>query len=592
MLNFGDSCTNIHNHENGEFVNPLSAIKVLVFDQRKEFLAYVVEALHSYSFEVTCVDQPGAALRFLTEKTSKFDLLLLDCSISDVDVHTFLRVTKSMDALSVVTCVDQPGAALRFLTEKTSKFDLLLLDCSISDVDVHTFLRVTKSMDALSVVMSEQDDDEFIISAIKSGAFLVMKKPLTMEAVSHIRQNVIRERIRKCENHRSKNRNLKVESQEIGTSENGNLGRKRKDRGESSKQATSSNYESNLVFHWSENDGVRTMKKKTCVEWTAELHTKFINAVIQLGEGSIISPDNIRSSCYPKNILDLMAVPGLTRMQVASHLQKCRRENWKNDEKQFMRHSLWNYKLSSDFTSKRAAEKKFGCMPAIQINRHDKEESSKPICFDFTMNGWQQKEVNHMRNQTERGSVMTRSNQRNIEQCAGYTPFNFQSGYGSKQDEGFGRVFSQTTHDYIQPDAGQDANHHTFSQDESQAYDDFPDFLRYLDGNGSNDNLIAENIAQDRSCGTPDEYWPVSLVWSYAMIYHVNLKYVLMNAITTDREQKRLLKGNTLVTLKLLLRLLNLIFCKFSYVEFILGYAEFATPCLVLVDVEALDSVF
>nr|GEX89731.1 two-component response regulator ARR12-like [Tanacetum cinerariifolium] len=529
------------------------------------------------------------------------------------------------------TCVYQSGAALRLLSENSSKFDLLLVDCSIHDADVHAFLRETKNMDVLSIVngnakynnllMSEQDDDGFIINAFKSGAFLVMKKPLTMEAVSHIRQDVIRERIRKRETHRNKNRNLKVESQEIGTQENVNLGSNRKHRGESSEQATSSNYKSNLVFHWSDDDSVRTMKKKTCVEWTPELHAKFINAVIQLGEGSKSSADNIRSRCYPKNILDLMAVPGLTRMQVASHLQlvsyslqlwlesllvghyvemlnlsidwsleflclncckyqnfqfyffweqivhefvffsslghfvslgivagegipvehspanisqrqvarerfpqrlvagespemslrnvvnvavtyinpvfvdgfidpnKCRKEKWKNDEK-----------LSSDFTSKRAIGRKFGCMPSIQINQHDQDESS--IGFNLSMKGWHQKEMNHMTNQTERGPMMTRLNQRNIEQCAGYTPFSFQNSYGSKQDEGFDRILTETIRDYIQPDAGEGVNHHTFSPDTS---DDFPDFLRDLDGNGPNDNLIAENIAQDRSYGTPDD---------------------------------------------------------------------------------------
>ncbi|GKE19776.1 two-component response regulator ARR12-like protein, partial [Tanacetum coccineum] len=193
--------------------------------------------------------------------------------------------------------------------------------------------------------------------------------------------------------------------------------------------------------------------------------------------------------CYPKNILDLMAVPGLTRMQVASHLQKCRKEKWKNDEK-----------LSSDFTSKRAIGRKFGCMPSIQINRHDQEESSKPIGFNLSMKGWHQKEVNHMTNQTERGSVMTRLNQRTIEQRAGYTPFSFQSSYGSKPDEGFDRILTEPILDYIQPDAGEGVNHHTFSPDTS---DDFPDFLRDLDGNGPSDDLIAENIAEDRSYGTP-----------------------------------------------------------------------------------------
>ncbi|GJV76918.1 two-component response regulator ARR10-like protein [Tanacetum coccineum] len=342
--------------------------------------------------------------------------------------------------------------------------------------------------------MSEQDDDEFIINAFMSGAFLVMKKPLTMESVSLLRQDVIRERIRKRENHRNKNRNLKVESQAIGTQKNVNVGSKRKDRGESSKQATSSNYESNLVFHWSGDDhSVRTVKKRACVEWTPELHAKFMNAVLQLGEG-----------CYPKDILDLMAVPGLTRMQVASHLQKCRGENWKTDLKCFMHPSSMNHKLSSDFTSKRATGKNFGRMPSIG--------------FNLAMNRGRQKEVNHMTNQTERGSMMPGSNQRNIEQQAGYTPFSFQSGYDSKQDEEFDPIFSETILDYIQPDAGQGVNHHTFSPDEIQASDDFLDFLRDLDGNGPNDNWIAENIAQDHSYGTPDE------VCCTLFLYQVNFE--------------------------------------------------------------------
>ncbi|PWA84641.1 hypothetical protein CTI12_AA156590 [Artemisia annua] len=55
--------------------------------------------------------------------------------------------------------------------------------------------------------------------------------------------------------------------------------------------------------------------KRPCVEWTKELHSKFISVVRVLGEGN----------CFPKTILDAMGVPGLTRMQVASHLQSLRK---------------------------------------------------------------------------------------------------------------------------------------------------------------------------------------------------------------------------------------------------------------------------
>ncbi|KAK1301722.1 Two-component response regulator ARR1 [Acorus calamus] len=54
--------------------------------------------------------------------------------------------------------------------------------------------------------------------------------------------------------------------------------------------------------------------KKPRVVWTVELHQQFVNAVNQLG----------MEKAVPKRILELMNVPGLTRENVASHLQKFR----------------------------------------------------------------------------------------------------------------------------------------------------------------------------------------------------------------------------------------------------------------------------
>jgi two-component response regulator (ARR-B family) len=54
--------------------------------------------------------------------------------------------------------------------------------------------------------------------------------------------------------------------------------------------------------------------KKPRVVWSAELHAQFVTAVNQLGIDKAV----------PKRILDLMGVQGLTRENVASHLQKYR----------------------------------------------------------------------------------------------------------------------------------------------------------------------------------------------------------------------------------------------------------------------------
>ena len=54
--------------------------------------------------------------------------------------------------------------------------------------------------------------------------------------------------------------------------------------------------------------------KKPRVVWSAELHQQFVTAVNTLGIDKAV----------PKRILDLMGVQGLTRENVASHLQKYR----------------------------------------------------------------------------------------------------------------------------------------------------------------------------------------------------------------------------------------------------------------------------
>ena len=62
--------------------------------------------------------------------------------------------------------------------------------------------------------------------------------------------------------------------------------------------------------------GVRLSKKPRLV-WTPELHTRFMNAVNHLGVKNAV----------PKTILQLMNVEGMTRENVASHLQYLKRKD-------------------------------------------------------------------------------------------------------------------------------------------------------------------------------------------------------------------------------------------------------------------------
>nr|GMD78305.1 two-component response regulator-like APRR2 [Ipomoea batatas] len=70
----------------------------------------------------------------------------------------------------------------------------------------------------------------------------------------------------------------------------------------------------NKLSRVNSSSGTKANKKKLKVDWTPELHKKFVQAVEQLGVGAAI----------PSRILEVMKVEGLTRHNVASHLQKYR----------------------------------------------------------------------------------------------------------------------------------------------------------------------------------------------------------------------------------------------------------------------------
>ncbi|KAL4578930.1 hypothetical protein LXL04_015062 [Taraxacum kok-saghyz] len=430
MSKFGDSFRNTLNNQMNEHLKLFSSIKVLVVDHKMDFLGYVVDMLHSCSFEVTCVDHAGAALKLLSKKKSEFDLVLIDSGMRDVDVHTFLSLTKNMDVLTIV--------------------------------------------------MSEQDDDAFLIEALMGGAFLVLKRPLTIDAVRHMRQDIIRERMHKhVENSKNKNMILKAKTQAVTTPENSN---KRKERNEPMKQVSRPNYQSSQDDD--DDDDDHSTKKKLCIEWTRELHQKFLDAISELGEGR----------CFPKEILHLMDVPGLTRMQVASHLQKCRKEKSKSRNNRRTPASSTSSTLSSNGSPLEVSERKFGCMPIIHPNQKVQEDRNTVIGINLLINGWQTDEnENHKNDQAYRClPMMNGFNQKNIAQPPHDVMFPL---HNSIQYEGIGTRINKPTNNYfLQAISGShDAGHggldpYNFSR---QTSDDFPDYLKDIDGNGPNDDLIS-----------------------------------------------------------------------------------------------------
>ncbi|PSS08140.1 Two-component response regulator like [Actinidia chinensis var. chinensis] len=200
------------------------------------------------------------------------------------------------------------------LRENQNRFDLVISDVHMPDMDGFKLLEhVGLEMDLPVIMLSANSDPKLVMKGITHGACDYLVKPVRIEELRNIWQHVIRRK--KCEakyenkstpkdkTHQGNGEGGQGPSPTDNPDQNGRINRKRKDEEE----------EEEGEENGSENEDPGTQKKPRVV-WSIELHRKFVAAVNQLGIEKAV----------PKRILDLMNVEGLTRENVASHLQKYR----------------------------------------------------------------------------------------------------------------------------------------------------------------------------------------------------------------------------------------------------------------------------
>ncbi|XP_059295419.1 two-component response regulator ORR26-like [Lycium ferocissimum] len=238
--------------------------------------------------------------------------------------------------------------------------------------------------------------------AFDTGAYLYLEKPLHEEIVKHLWQFVLREKIQKKKWREGLEENG-VQVNVIGHADdiaNNNIVGDEEQAGEKNVPNTEehrnniheaeNNVVSNGKYKSTRKKGRKSTKEtnegesqssankaaveKVFAEWTIDLHTKFMKVVQQIGEGS----------CYPLDILKVMNVHGLTKMQVASHLQKCRNNNWRApDERKSICHLPGQG--SSSRSQQRSSFKKFGRMPHLQTNIPSPQQQQRNL--DQTQSG-------------------------------------------------------------------------------------------------------------------------------------------------------------------------------------------------------------
>lgn len=229
------------------------------------------------------------------------------------DDPTWLKILEKMlkkCSYEVTTC-GLAKIALDLLRERREKFDIVISDVNMPDMDGFKLLEhVGLEMDLPVIMMSVDGETSRVMKGVQHGACDYLLKPIRMKELRNIWQHVYRKKIheiREIEGH-DMSEDIQMfrhcsEDFDVSQVSNGvdfNSMRKRKD------------YE-NKEFSDQDCSDLSAVKKARVV-WSVDLHKKFVNAVNQFGFDKV----------GPKKILDLMNVPGLTRENVASHLQKYR----------------------------------------------------------------------------------------------------------------------------------------------------------------------------------------------------------------------------------------------------------------------------
>ncbi|KAK9147719.1 hypothetical protein Scep_006476 [Stephania cephalantha] len=248
-------------------------------------------------------------------------LLVDDDPICLKVVETMLRLN-SYEVISV----DEGLNALTVLRETKGAFDLVITDVHMPMMDGFALMEhIIREFKIPVIMMSADDKFKVVTRGLELGACFYLFKPLTLADVQNLWQHVVRKRKEyTLENNSAcvhpsppRDRDNTMREDTASSFHHDNSSMRDIQRGDNSSQRRMPRD----VKHPRDDDHKHgkdnkpsTSQKKPRVVWTPLLHDQFLEAIDTLGIEKAV----------PKKILELMSVPGLTRENVASHLQKYR----------------------------------------------------------------------------------------------------------------------------------------------------------------------------------------------------------------------------------------------------------------------------
>ncbi|CAL9006229.1 unnamed protein product [Prunus brigantina] len=221
----------------------------------------------------------------------KLRVLVVD---DDAEFLTFISGLLKLLKHEVVAMRNPIHALSTTLLLEEDKFDLIMADLYLPNVAGLQVIRRLREESKLPLILVSTDNREStILAALEHGATHYIVKPVCFSDVRNLWQFVV------GGNEGTGNPHIVVEqigsvSGESLSSSNGDSNSKRKRPSQGGKDFISI--------------------KKHKVEWTSQLQARFLEAVYCIG----------LEKAVPKRILEVMNVEGLTRANIASHLQKYR----------------------------------------------------------------------------------------------------------------------------------------------------------------------------------------------------------------------------------------------------------------------------
>ncbi|KAK2998816.1 hypothetical protein RJ639_022708 [Escallonia herrerae] len=204
--------------------------------------------------------------------------------------------------------------AINAIWERKDRLELILTNLQKTDSRFGIIHHVEKEFKLPIFLMTTNDSSKILSKDLAGGAKVLFMKGLSMNEINNLWQHasaiekgkmVVAEEADKAHMASIPKNVIEADlanSSSEGEVTRGNLKRNRKDVSDAVSE---------------QNEGSKDdspMEKKPRVVWSREMHEKFLEAIKQLGY----------ERAFPKKIVELMNVPGLTRENVASHLQKYR----------------------------------------------------------------------------------------------------------------------------------------------------------------------------------------------------------------------------------------------------------------------------